>query len=345
MTITLLAPDGVPVTAKQERQAQAAQFGGGSGRRLGGRSGFRVDTPANVLTATSTTVTLQPCAAMIDPKANAYQGMYGWATDAPISLPINPASSQYPRKDLVYIQISDHTAGDGTPTTGTPEAPLLYLAGAADGSNVAPALPPRSFEVGTIDVPVLNGGAPVAKLNTARFASAGGLLPIFSAQERDGLDKYDGLAITALWLPGRPTMKWDGSRWTGYLRHVEFYNQQAPVPPSVPFGPSVMALVADRSVDPGFITNTVNDLFTPQESGLYSFSWLQMWNVSGGCFFAINKTAGDVRLGAVRTMVGFEHLFQLGRIWLNAGETVKLIYLQESGQQATIKHTVRITKE
>ena len=77
MTITYVAPDGVEITAQQFRQAQAATHGGGANRRLGGRSGFRVDTPSNILTATSTTWTLVPCAAMIDAGFATYQGMYG----------------------------------------------------------------------------------------------------------------------------------------------------------------------------------------------------------------------------------------------------------------------------
>jgi hypothetical protein len=45
MTITFLAPDGVPITAQQFRQAHAALYGSGAGRQLGGRSGLRVGTP------------------------------------------------------------------------------------------------------------------------------------------------------------------------------------------------------------------------------------------------------------------------------------------------------------
>lgn len=50
MTITFLAPDGVPVTAQQERQARAVLYGAGSGRPLGARSGFRPGTAASTLT-------------------------------------------------------------------------------------------------------------------------------------------------------------------------------------------------------------------------------------------------------------------------------------------------------
>lgn len=194
MTITFLAPDGVAVTAMQERQARAAGHGGGSGRQLGGRSGFRVGTPSTVLSATSTTWTLTPCSAMIDPGASTHQGMYGWSSDANITGSVTAADGTNPRKDIVYIQVNDSSAGDGS---GATTAPVLYLAGtpAPSGSQVAPTLPPRSFLVGTIDVPVAGGGSPSVTLNPARFVAAGGVLPVGSVAERNLLTPYVGMQI------------------------------------------------------------------------------------------------------------------------------------------------------
>lgn len=181
MTITFLAPDGVPVTAQQERQAKAAQHGGGYGRPLGGRSGFRADTLSTILTATSTTWTLLPCAAEIDPGAASHQGFYGWSSDQNITGSVNASDVTYDRKDIVYIQINDSSAGDGS---GALSAPVLYLAGTPTATPTAPALPARSFLVGTITVPKTGGGSPTVILNPARFVSAGGLLPVASAADR-----------------------------------------------------------------------------------------------------------------------------------------------------------------
>lgn len=181
MTITFLAPDGVPITAQQERQAKAALYGGGFGRPLGGRSGFRADTASNVLTVTSTTWTLKPCAAMIDPGASTHQGMYGWATDADITGAVTAADDTYSRRDLVYIQVNDSSAGDGS---GELTAQVKYLAGTPGPLPNAPDLPPRSFEVGQLVVPKVGGGSPTAVLNTARFVAAGGVLPVNSAAAR-----------------------------------------------------------------------------------------------------------------------------------------------------------------
>lgn len=212
MAIVFLQPDGVSATAQGERQARAALHGGGAGRPLGGRSGFRVDTPSNILTATSTTWTLGPCSAWIDPGASTHQGMYGWSSDANITGAVTAADATYTRKDLVYIQVNDSSAGDGS---GATTAPVLYLAGTPSASPVAPALPARSFEVGTITVPQAGGGSPTVVVNPARYVAAGGILPVSSLAERDALTKFDGLTVRRLDLATRPVQVWtaSASKW------------------------------------------------------------------------------------------------------------------------------------
>jgi hypothetical protein len=210
MTITLLAPDGVAITAQQMRQASAALYGGGANRPLGGRSGFRADTASTVFSATSTTWTLNPCSAMIDPGASTYQGMYGWATDAVITGSVTAANATNPRKDIVYIQINDSSAGDGS---GALNANVLYLAGTPAASPVPPALPARSFLVGTITVPQSGGGSPTVVMNPARFVAAGGILPVYSQAERDALVAYDGLAVRRMDLTTRQIETYNGSAW------------------------------------------------------------------------------------------------------------------------------------
>lgn len=210
MTITFLQPDGVQITAQAARQGSAAIYGGGAGRPLGGRSGFRVDTPSNVLAATSTTWTLGPCAAMIDPGATTNQGMYGWATDANITGSITASDATYTRMDIVYIQVNDSSAGDGS---GATTAPVLYLAGTPAATPVAPTLPARSFLVGTITVPKAGAGAPTVALNPARFVTAGGILPVNSQSERDALTKFGSLTVRRMDANGL-LEDTDGSTWT-----------------------------------------------------------------------------------------------------------------------------------
>ncbi|HEY1155328.1 MAG TPA: hypothetical protein VGE95_03425 [Arthrobacter sp.] len=171
-----------------------------------------MDTPANVLTATSTTWTLGPCAAMIDPGAQVYQGMYGWSSDQNVTGDVTAADATYDRKDIVYIQVNDFDM-DGA---GYKSAPVLYLAGTPSATPTAPDLPVRSLLVGTITVPKAGGGSPTVQLNTARYVAAGGALPIYSQNEQDTIpDKFDGLTIKRMDLPGRPDFTWDGANWNG----------------------------------------------------------------------------------------------------------------------------------
>lgn len=212
MTITFLQPDGVAITAQAFRQGQAATHGGGAGRPLGGRSGFRVDTASNILTATATTWTLVPCSAMIDPGATTHQGMYGWASDANVTGAVTAADATYTRKDIVYIKVNDSSAGDGS---GALSAPVEYRAGtaSADPEATKAVLQAREFLVGTITVPQSGGGSPTVVLNPARFVAAGGILPVFSLAERDALTTHDGLTVRRMDISGRPSETWDGSVW------------------------------------------------------------------------------------------------------------------------------------
>ncbi len=213
MTITLLQVDGDPTngpkyTAQQFRQGQAATHGGGSGRQLGGRSGFRLGTPSTVLSATSTTWTLNACAAMIDPGASTHQGMYGWASDANVTGAVTAADATNPRKDIVYIQVNDSSAGDGS---GALTADVLYLAGTPAVDPAAPALPARSFLVGTISVPTSGGGAPSVVMNPARYVAAGGILPVADDAERLALTGYEGLRVDQADVDR--TYRHNGARW------------------------------------------------------------------------------------------------------------------------------------
>jgi hypothetical protein len=129
---------------------------------------------------------------MIDPGATTHQGMYGWATDQNITGAVTAADVTYARKDIVYIQVNDSSAGDGS---GDLSGPVLYAAGTPSATPTAPDLPARSFLVGTITVPKVGAGSPSVVLNPARFAAAGAPVPVYSATERNALVTYDGLEV------------------------------------------------------------------------------------------------------------------------------------------------------
>lgn len=213
MTITCQPMDasgGLPTySASNERQADAALYGGGSGLALGARSGFRPGA-GNVLTVSSTTWTLTPGAAIITPGAATAQGSYRWSSDANSTGPITAADATYARKDIVYIRVNDSSSGDGS---GALTAPVLYLAGTPSASPVAPDLPSRSFLVGTITVPQSGGGSPTVVRNPAVFVAAGGVQPISDQAEQDTLVPYKGLRIRRMDL-GFDAV-YNGTRWVG----------------------------------------------------------------------------------------------------------------------------------
>jgi len=210
MPVVLLQPDGVAISAGDHRRGRAALYGGGGGRRVGGRSGFRVDTPPNVLIVSVTGWSLAPCAAMIDPGASTNQGMYGWATDSTVTGTPTPQDATLPRKDIYYIQVNDSSSGDGS---GEISANVKYLAGTPNASPVAPTLPPRSLLIATVTVPQVGGGSPVVVLNPARFVAAGAPLPINSQAEEDALEKYVGLEIIRTDQAGLPKFTCDGTKF------------------------------------------------------------------------------------------------------------------------------------
>jgi len=290
MTITFRAPDGVELTAQQWRQSGAAAHGGGSGRQLGGRSGLRVGTPSNVLTATSTTWTLGPCAAEIDPGAAVHQGMYGWSSDANITGSVTAADATYARKDIVYIQVNDSSSGDGS---GATTAPVLYLAGTAAASPTAPALPARSFLVGTISVPVAGGGTPTVALNPARYVAAGGILPV-DLTARDALTKYDMLTVQRTDVAGRPLETWDGGEWVRYSRSYAKASGSAAIGgigAGGTAGPFLQSFPAGRfSVAPVVIVNTDQTRLVAAAADITTSGFnLYMTNLSAGSSDPVGK--------------------------------------------------------
>lgn len=221
MTITALPMDataGLPTySALNERQADAAVYGAPTGV-FSSRSGWRPGTPSNVATVTSSAWTLNPCSAMISPAASLYQGTYGWATDAAVTGGVTAADATNPRLDILYIQVSDSSAGDGS---GALSAPVLYLAGSAAATPVAPGLPPRSFLVGTIPVPKSGGGSPTFILNQTFFVAAGAPVPVWSKAERDAFTPYASFAVTRMDATGTPIQIYDGANWQTQGRNVK----------------------------------------------------------------------------------------------------------------------------
>ena len=281
MTITCQPMDasgGSPAfSAQNERQALAPLFGGGSGLALAARSGFRIGTPSNILSATSSTWTLLPCSAVITPGFATAQGSYRWSSDSNITGGMTAADATYTRKDIVYIQVNDSSSGDGS---GALSAPPQYLAGTPTATPTAPALPARSFLVGTITVPQVGGGSPTVVLNPAVVVAAGAKLPIFSAGERALLTPYVGMEIQRMDLtqisPTGIREMWNGSNWEHYGQS-EWTFAATGIPATTVWGTGVLTNDAAGTTDTSFVTTPGSDRLTLRDAGLYDIHLVGSW--------------------------------------------------------------------
>ena len=347
MTITLLAPDGIAVTAQQERQARAAQHGGGSGRQLGGRSGFRVGTPSTVLSATSTTWTLGPCAAIIDPGAATHQGMYGWSNDSNVTGTVTAADATYTRKDIVYIQINDPTSGDGSGSVGYG---VQYLAGTPSATPAAPSLPVRSFLVGTITVPPAGGGSPSVQRNQAVYVSAGASLPVFTGGERDALTAYDGLTVLRADVAGWPRETYASGLWyrEGVGVHLELARTaSANLANSLwgPGSPSELAAGVDAAAsrNPSLFSYPTNNQITVAQEGIYSVAWaITDFSPAGSGFMIIRKVSSGQSIASQQFTATGDASCSRGSIRLAAGETLQFNF--QTNAVVTCKHLISISK-
>jgi hypothetical protein len=328
MTITIHPIDasaGAPAyTAQQTRQAWSVLHAGGSGRALGAVSGFRVGTPASVVSVTGTTWTLGPCSAVIDPAASTTQGPYEWATDSNITGSITAADGTNPRKDILYIQVNDASAGDGS---GARDANVYYLAGTPAATPSAPALPARSFLVATIDVPKVNAGSPTVALNTARAVAAGAVRPVWSKSERDSLSPYLGLEVRRMdrsqVSPFGVVERHDGSGWH-HFGHSEYTFNAAGIPSATVWGTGAMTRDAALSSDDAsdlFVTTPGTDRLAVRDTGTYNIhingvfgtettgrGFVQIWDGASGVYdrrpLAVGDSAGGASIQGLRLAAG-----------------------------------------
>lgn len=186
MAYTVFAADavsGAPEYAGQDiRQALGVALGGATSTRpLGARSGVRPGTPTNTVTATSTTWTCKPVAGVIDKHPDAATGPYLWASDANVTGSVTAADASNPRKDIVYVQVSDPSTSDGSTTPGIV---IAYTAGTPAASPSAPTTPSRAFVLAEINVPASGGGSPSVTWVAPYAVAAGGVIPVRNTTER-----------------------------------------------------------------------------------------------------------------------------------------------------------------
>lgn len=141
---------------RQARQLNAVSLPmGDTSRPLGALSGVRAGTPTTTVTATSTTWTCQAFAGEADVMTAKESGPYPFSFDAVTTGTMTAADASNPRKDIIYVKITDPENG-----STVPKAERLYLAGTAAGTPSAPAAPAGGFTVAEINVPKATTGSP-----------------------------------------------------------------------------------------------------------------------------------------------------------------------------------------
>jgi hypothetical protein len=200
------ASGGSPAySARQTRQAFSALMMAGVGP-LRTRSGMRPGG-APTVTVSSSTWTVGPFSAVIDAGVSTIQAPYLVASDANATGSVTAADASNPRKDILYVQVSD-TDEDAS---GSRAAAVAYLAGTAAAIPAQPATPARSLLIGVIDVPKVGAGSPAFTASGLWTVAAGGILPVPSQAERDALTAYAGMTVWRL-DTGLVEM-WNGTAW------------------------------------------------------------------------------------------------------------------------------------
>jgi len=278
---------------------------------------------------------------MLDPGASLHQGMYGWSSDANVTGSVTAADATYDRKDIVYIQVNDSSAGDGS---GATSAPVLYLAGTASASPAAPSLPARSFLVGTISVPKAGGGSPTVVRNPAVYVAAGAVLPVYSQAERDALSPYLGLEVQRMDLAQISSTgireKWNGTTWD-HFGHAEFTSATNTAAQNTAWGMGTFIRDTARSTDSSFVTIAGTDQLQVRDAGLYSRTVLVSFTapISGVSWLSADGNYTVTMGGGLQTFAA-----TLPNEMLAAGAIIKPLLSHGSGGDRTFTSRVRITR-
>ena len=185
------AVTGAPsYTGRALRQTQSPGLAGATAARpFGAISGVRPGTSAATVTATSNTWTAQTFAGVIDLEASALSGAYEFAFNLVTSGAVTASNASNPRSDILSVRIDDPAEGDGT---SVPAATLVYTAGVAAGSPVAPATPARSFIIAQFNFTAGVGTTPSVTWVAPYTVAAGGILPVTSLANLTAYTPNDG---------------------------------------------------------------------------------------------------------------------------------------------------------
>lgn len=172
---------GGPFPAAQHRVAQSPLFTGGIGRPLGARSGVRAFAEPVVTIASTTTFTVSPFSAIVDPGTALSVGAYLVAFLATETVTYGVADGSATRVDDVSVVVPDDPAG----AFGN-VAKIVVTPGIAGGA--AGVTPARAMQLGQLTVPKAGTGSAVFAPSRIVTVANGGILPTYASWQRPNPD-------------------------------------------------------------------------------------------------------------------------------------------------------------
>lgn len=267
MPVDVWAIDSLTFSGLEARNADSAFVMANGSAALGSVSGVRPGDPGLTVTLAGTTIN---CSAGVATVAYAGQGVYRVAFPSSVS----PGTYTAPhatlnRIDLVYLRVWDNAVD----ASGLAKGDIVYLAGTASGSPVAPT--PAGTQIymplATISVlSVSNGsGASVSTAVRPNTVAPGGILPSATAPA----SPYTG----QFYDNGTDLLRWNGSAWDTYQKIPGAWTTYTPAWTGSTTNPVVnngtlTGRYSKFGRDVRFHINLICGSTTTYGSGIYSFS-------------------------------------------------------------------------
>lgn len=267
MPVDVWAIDSLTFSGLEARNADSAFVMANGSTALGSVSGVRPGDPGLTVTLAGTTIN---CSAGIATVAYAGQGVYRAAFPSSVSPGVYTAAhATLNRIDLVYLRVWDTTVD----ASGLAKADIVYLAGTASGSPVAPT--PAGTQIymplATISVLSVSNGS-TASVSTAvrpNTVAPGGILPSATAPA----SPYTG----QFYDNGTDLLRWNGAAWDTYQKVGGARSTYVPVWTGSGSNPNVgNGTLIGRYSKPGrevsFHINLICGSTTTYGSGNYAFT-------------------------------------------------------------------------
>ena len=170
--------------------------------------------PANLVTVGALQAKVTPFQAFVAGTSSNTQGGYRVTCDNEVTLTFDPGSGTNPRVDLVVLRVRD----DPYDASGTQAGSVEIIFGIPAISPTAPAVPASCLPLWQIPIPAnASSGNPIDFAGTrvdrrAYTVAAGGLVPVASQADRDGIvAPFEGMQV---WRMDRDWVEThDGTAW------------------------------------------------------------------------------------------------------------------------------------